>query len=306
MMAATGTPMHAHRRPSAASRSAHARGAPPSGPALGDAVGHAARRGGLPAVLRITLLLAGLSAMAAPAPTAAREAAPGATQQRAGKQAAPPRHGATRAQHVRHARAVSHADRAYDADLPVDSLPALDAPALTAAGGSPRAACLAAARRAEQLHGLPEGLLVAVALSESGLHAHALNIRGRAYFPDDAETARAMLARAGGRGMAGCVQVNAGVHARGSAWPLDAERATDWAGALLARAHAETGSWTGALARFHGGSPAGTRRVICRVRAKLEVTAPGSPVLEEVGCGRGIDIRVVRSGATMLEIAEGR
>ena len=69
---------------------------------------------------------------------------------------------------------------------------------------------------------------------------------------------------------------------RGNAdWPLDAERAADWAGGLLRRWHTETGSWTAALARWHGGSPASTRRVVCRVRAKLEVTAPGSPVLAD-------------------------
>ncbi|MBY0331629.1 MAG: transglycosylase, partial [Acetobacteraceae bacterium] len=172
--------------------------------------------------------------------------------------------------------------------------------------GPPRAACLAAARRAEAVHGLPEGLMVAVALSESGLHAHALNIRGRAHFPDSLATARALLARAGGRAMAGCVQVNAGVHARGSDWPLDAERAADWAGGLIARGYQETGSWNGALARFHGGSPAGTRRVICRVRAKLAVAAPGSPLLRELGCGGAMDARVLRSGAALLEIAEAR
>jgi len=59
---------------------------------------------------------------------------------------------------------------------------------------SPRAACLAAARRAERIHGLPHSLMVAIALSESGLHAHALNINGRAHFPESPAEARAMLA----------------------------------------------------------------------------------------------------------------
>ena len=177
---------------------------------------------------------------------------------------------------------------------------------LVVAAGTPRAACLNGARRAEAAHGLPEGLLVALSLSESGLHAHALNIRGRAHFPEDPATARAMLARADGTVFAGCMQIHARAHARGSDWPLDADRATDWAGALLARGYAETGSWSGAIGRFHGGSPAGTRRVICRVRAKLEVAAPGSPLLRELGCGRPADVRVVRSGATLLEIAEAR
>ena len=171
---------------------------------------------------------------------------------------------------------------------------------------SPRAACLAAARRAERIHGLPDGLLVAIALSESGLHAHALNIGGRAFFPGSPAEARAMLAAAPGGAsvMAGCVQVNARVHARHSDWPLDAERAADWAGGLLQRWHTETGSWTTALARWHGGSAASTRRVLCRVRAKLEVTAPGSPVLADEGCAGTTASRDQQNGATLLNVAE--
>lgn len=170
---------------------------------------------------------------------------------------------------------------------------------------TPRIACLTAIRRAERTHGLPEGFLVAVALSESGLHAHALNIGGRAYYPEDPGEARALLRRSGGRSvMAGCVQVNAGVHARGADWPLDPVRSANWAAGNLQRWHQQTGSWTEALRRWHGGSPAGTRRLICRVRAKLEVTAPGSDILSGTGCAGGEMARVRRSGAALLEVAE--
>jgi hypothetical protein len=189
-------------------------------------------------------------------------------------------------------------------DAPMELLP--PATALTGPRLSPQAACLAAARRAEAVHGLPDGLLVAIALSESGLHAHALNIGGRAHFPQDMATARALLLGAG-RGqsvMAGCVQVNARVHARGADWPLDPVRSADWAGGLLRRWHTETGSWAEALRRWHGGSPASTRRVMCRVRAKLEVTAPGSEVLQDHGCSAGEIARIRRSGVALLEVAE--
>ncbi len=170
---------------------------------------------------------------------------------------------------------------------------------------SPRSACLLAAREAEAAHGLPEGLLVAIALSESGLHAHALNIGGRAHFPEDRAAAEAMLRRAGGRSvMAGCVQVNAGVHARGSVWPLDAVRATEWAAQNLRRWYLASGSWTAALTRWHGGSPAGTRRLICRVRAKLEVTAPGSDALSGANCAGRDQAMTRRSGRVLLELAE--
>lgn len=177
----------------------------------------------------------------------------------------------------------------------------------SAVAQAPRAACLAAARRAEAIHGIPPGLMVAIALSESGLHAHALNIGGRAHFPEQAATARALLARApaGASVMAGCVQVNARVHARGSDWPLDPRRSADWGAGMLRRFHIDTGDWTTALMRWHGGSPAGSRRVVCRVRAKLEAVRPGAEILRDVGCGGGAAVaRVRRDGATLLEVAE--
>ncbi|WP_235907817.1 transglycosylase [Siccirubricoccus phaeus] len=188
-------------------------------------------------------------------------------------------------------------------DAPQELLPPAE-PALVRL--SPQAACLAAARRAEQVHGLPEGLLVAIALSESGLHAHALNIGGRSYFPHDFAAARALLLGAAPSRsvMAGCVQVNARVHARGADWPLDPVRSADWAGGLLRRWYTETGSWAEALRRWHGGSPASTRRVMCRVRAKLEVTAPGSNLLPDAGCSPVEMARIRRSGAALLEVAE--
>lgn len=194
-------------------------------------------------------------------------------------------------------------------DAPMEMLPALrptQAFGMEPAQASPRAACLAAAKRSERIHGLPDGLIVALALSESGLHAHALNIGGRAVFPETPAEARALLAAAPGGAavMAGCVQVNAWVHARNSDWPLDADRSANWAGGLLRRWYNETGSWTTALARWHGGSPASTRRVLCRVRAKLDVTAPSSPVLADQGCAGSVALRDRQNGAVLLDMAE--
>ncbi|SDB32737.1 hypothetical protein SAMN02927895_01160 [Belnapia rosea] len=188
-------------------------------------------------------------------------------------------------------------------DAPQELLPA-PLPATSLA--SPRGACLAAARRAERVHGLPQGLLVAVALSESGLHAHALSIGGRAQYPEDLSTARRLLAQVPARHsvMAGCVQVNARVHARGSDWPLDPVRSTDWAGGLLRRWYVETGTWVEAIRRWHGGSSASAQRVVCRVRAKLEVTAPGSALLQGQACRHGETIEARRNGAALLEVAE--
>jgi hypothetical protein len=235
-------------------------------------------------------------ARAAPAAAPARrEARPPAPRREAQARAPAPR---TRPA----GRVISDGPRLRDA--PQELVPVM-APDPRAASQSPRAACLAATQRAEQVHGLPSGLLTAIALAESGLHAYALSIGGRAHFPEDAETARRLVSQAGGRSiMAGCVQVNARVHARHSHWPLDPYVSADWAGGILARWQRETGSWSEALRRWHGGSPASTQRLACRVRAKLEVTSPGSDIFDHWRCdGAGAD-RVRRTAAIHLATAE--
>lgn len=178
-----------------------------------------------------------------------------------------------------------------------------DAPAPWGDAGNPRAACLAAARQAEAAHGIPPGLMVAVALAESGLHAHAMSIGGRSYFPASAEEARRVYGGAapGQALMAGCVQVNARVHARGSDWPLDPWRAADWGAGYLRTHYERSGNWADALRRWNGGGTSGNR-LACRVQAKLAVANPASTVLSGVSCGPGGRER--REGAALLEIAE--
>ncbi|WP_235924609.1 transglycosylase SLT domain-containing protein [Roseomonas harenae] len=170
---------------------------------------------------------------------------------------------------------------------------------------NPRAACLDATRQAEQAHGIPEGLMVAIALAESGLHGYAMNIGGRPYYPENRDEARRVYhsARPGQFVMAGCVQVNARVHARNSDWPLDPWRAADW-GASYLRQHYDTyGNWADAIRRWNGALPSGNA-LACRVQAKLQVTNPDSKVLDNVPCGNTAIARERRNGAALLEIAE--
>ncbi len=171
---------------------------------------------------------------------------------------------------------------------------------------SPRGSCLEAARAAERKHGLPEGLLVGIALNESGLHAHALSIRGRAYYPESREEAVRLMRAAGGRAMAGCVQVHTGVHARrGEDWPLDPWAATEWAAGYL-RQHYETyGDWGLAVVRWHGGSPRQMTRLVCRVRSKIDVVAPDSELFTQRCRGTTTQWAAQRrNGAALLELAE--
>lgn len=242
-------------------------------------------------------------------PAEARE--PTGRHARRAEAATAPRHHAQQARparHHRHARRSRHADAGpVMRDAPQELLPAADSLVLARHDlpRGPRAACLAAARRAEQVHGLPDGLLVAVAMSESGLHAHAIKVGGRALYPADAAQARDLLARAGRRAspMVGCVQVNSRVHARGSDWPLDPLRATDWAGGMLRRWHQETGDWVEALRRWHGGSARTERAVLCRVRARLEVVNPANDLLRDYPCAETVTAQGRRDGQVLLEVA---
>jgi hypothetical protein len=193
-------------------------------------------------------------------------------------------------------------------DAPLELLPAPESldQARLELPASPRAACLAAARRAEQIHGLPAGLLVAVAMSESSLHANAIKIGRNLYYPRTTEQAQEILAKAPHRAspMVGCVQVNARVHAKGADWPLDPLRAADWAGGMLMRWHQETGDWATSLRRWHGGSVRTAAPALCRVRAKLEVVNPNNATLRDINCHDTEVARVRRAGARILEVAE--
>ena len=161
------------------------------------------------------------------------------------------------------------------------------APAPTVRPGTPRAACLDATRAAEARHDLPAGILVAIALNESGLHSYAMNVRGRTVVPRTHEQALAIYRANRGAVMAGCVQVNARVHARGQEWPLDANSSAEWAARFLRATYARTGSWAESVRIWHGGRAGSTVRYACRLRTRLDVTAPGSGLFSELNCGGG-------------------
>ncbi|MBO1073917.1 transglycosylase SLT domain-containing protein [Roseomonas marmotae] len=175
-----------------------------------------------------------------------------------------------------------------------------------AEAAGPRSACLDAARAAEAAHDLPDGLLVAVALAESGLHANALNIGGRSYYPETTAQARKLLNGAGARQsvMAGCMQVNARVHARGSDWPLDPGKATTWAAKHLRMQYNRTGNWADAIRAWNGARPGVANKLVCRVQAKLQVLNSRENLMGRTGCRSNEIARVRRSGATLLELAE--
>lgn len=185
---------------------------------------------------------------------------------------------------------------------PVASLP--PRPTVSDVDASPRSACLEAVRGAEAAHDLPEGLLVAIALNESTLHAYALSLGGRSVYPATRAEAERLYRGARGAVMAGCLQVNARVHARNDTWPLDPERAADWAGYFLRDAYARSGSWAEAVRIWHGGRPGTATQLACRIRAKMDVTAPHSGLFRDRNCGSAGVARLRSNGLAHMEVAQ--
>ncbi len=140
------------------------------------------------------------------------------------------------------------------------------------------AVCEAEMTRAAREHGVPLGVLFAVALNESGrrgwLHPYALNVAGKSHFPPNPTEALAVFHRERSRGVRlidlGCMQINHHYHARefGSVEAmLDPGRNVDYAALFLKRLKARHGSWTMAAARYHAGpnnAPA-QKRYVCGV-----------------------------------------
>ena len=137
----------------------------------------------------------------------------------------------------------------------------------------PSAQCLSAVAAAERNHGIPSGLLAAIAQIESGRRDPAsglsrpwpwtLNVEGRGYFfQSSSEAIRAVtdFQALGIRSIdVGCMQVNLMYHA--SAFPtLDAafDPATnaEYAAGFLANLFSQTGDWSKAAAAYHSATPA--------------------------------------------------
>lgn len=170
--------------------------------------------------------------------------------------------------------------------------------------GELAARCVAAARSAEAAAGLPEGLLVAVAVVESALHPYAVGSEREGRYAASAlqakEAAREMAAAA--RSVAGgCFQVNIGVHARGgAAWVFDPAASAAFAAGLLNDLRSRHGSWAAALAAYHGAAGATGRAYACRVRAALAEIAPASAAAVQLtGCPAAA-ARAMRAKAAAL------
>jgi hypothetical protein len=150
--------------------------------------------------------------------------------------------------------------------------------------------CVAHAVDAEQKLNIPSGLLLAIALVESGTdgtpNPYAISADGRAIVARSTQDAARHLRDRGGRlrqnTYVGCMQLSVSVH-KGQFSPL--ERIVDprenvwYAGRLLVRLHGEEGSWKAALARYNGTSPRHAQAYVCKVWQNLAELDEGSAKL---------------------------
>ncbi|WP_207482409.1 transglycosylase SLT domain-containing protein [Arenibaculum pallidiluteum] len=171
------------------------------------------------------------------------------------------------------------------------------------AGGRAHASpvdCVVLAREAERLHGIPPGILQAIALVESGLGGVAwpwtLNVGGRPFYmnskSDAVVLARAAVDRFGTDVAVGCMQVHLRWH--GERFPDHAELINPvtnvrYAAAFLISLRRSHGSWGEAVRHYHGSEPVAQAGYLCRVlqrRVQLGYQEPNEAMMDLCGKGR--------------------
>ena len=137
-------------------------------------------------------------------------------------------------------------------------------------------------------YGIPEGILYSVGLTETGrkgsLSPYAINIEGKAFFPNSVGEAYQLVEQAqrGGAKLIdiGCMQINVYFHGEefnSVAEMFDPAKNVAYAAKFLRRLHDRHETWTMAVARYHAGpnnDPA-QQRYVCRVISNLVATGYG-------------------------------
>jgi soluble lytic murein transglycosylase-like protein len=149
-------------------------------------------------------------------------------------------------------------------------------------------ACEPEILRAADRYQIPAGILYAVGLTETGnkgsLQPNAMNIEGKALFPESRAAALDAFAEARRNGAklvdVGCMQIN--VHYHGDRFRtlsdmFDPRQNVDYAARFLVELRQRHTSWSMAVARYHAGpnnDPA-QKRYVCRVIANMVATGFG-------------------------------
>ena len=142
--------------------------------------------------------------------------------------------------------------------------------------------CLAAAVQAAKETGVPQTVLLAVMLVETGRNGRpwpwTINLAGQGHWLDSAEAAHDLAEEALENGTAsvdlGCFQLNYRWH--GAAFAsladmLDPAQNAAYAAGYLAQHHARTGDWAAAAAAYHSATP----EIAARYRTRFETTLAG-------------------------------
>jgi hypothetical protein len=179
---------------------------------------------------------------------------------------------------------------------------------------APAADCVAPILKAEKDLGIPAGLLLAVALVESGgggtPQPHVLNVGGRVLFArSEADALRYLRDPQGkirAKVMAGCMQLSL-THHRQAFTPIEKivnpEANVRYAARLLVRLKRDTGSWAGALARYNGGTRKTARVYHCKVQQRLTELGASERVSEDKTCPRFASAPITRETRRAFELA---
>lgn len=159
----------------------------------------------------------------------------------------------------------------------------------------PDASCVPHIRAAELRHGIPKGLLHAIALVESGQggvpHAWTLNSRGRAYYDVSFERSKKRLLAESRRTKQiaiGCMQIFLRWHATPDPTIyLRPETGVEYAARYLKSLRQQHGSWTKAAARYHAGEDnfAAQKEYVCRVWKEMHHLRHPVPSIGHSFCG---------------------
>lgn len=186
---------------------------------------------------------------------------------------------------------------------------------LALAAGPARAeeSCVSHAIEAERELNIPSGLLVAVALVESGLdgspHPFAMSVQGRAIYASSAKDASRFLRDKKGElrsnTYVGCMQLSVSTH-RSKFSPVERmvePRENVWyAGRLLVRLHGEEGNWRSALARYNGGSMRSAQEYVCKVWQHVsELDGRSARLIESAACEDGTPAIAPRTRRTFRD-----
>ncbi|HYC02864.1 MAG TPA: transglycosylase SLT domain-containing protein [Azospirillaceae bacterium] len=159
-----------------------------------------------------------------------------------------------------------------------------------------RAGCLEHLGPAEKQNNIPRGLLMAIALVESGSGGnpspYALNIKGQPIMAKTAADAAKFLRDPQGRlrtnATAGCMQLSVSHH-KNAFRPvekiMEPKENVYYAARYLARLRTETGSWAAAVARYNGGSGKLGKLYQCKVqRALVGLGADSVKLIDGTNC----------------------